>query len=98
MPLAAERFPQLAHRLARPLEQALRISLRLQQFLQIGTQRRVLFSHLLPSPSLLADPISWLIDRSGIEFLYPFTDRFAGDSCLPCHLADPSNAQPLGLC
>ena len=51
--LAAEGLPQLAYRLARPSEQALRISLRLPHCLPISSEPHVLLGSFLPSASWL---------------------------------------------
>ena len=82
MPLACEGFPQLAHRLARPLDQALWISFRFQHLFQIGSQGGVLDGALFPATTLLAYPLPRLIERSGLQFSEAFADRFSGDSGL----------------
>src|ERR1700716_2933089 len=97
MPLALEGFLELAHRFGRPLHQALRISFRLQQCLQIGKQGLVLGCSLLPPSPFPADATSWLIKLSCLQFLHPLADRLAGDSRLAGPLADPSCPSPLGL-
>src|SRR5260221_2089985 len=98
MSLALEGFLELAHRFGRPLHQALRISFRLQQGLQIGRQGLVLHYGLLPPSSFPADPPSWLIAFSCLQCLESLADRLARDSCLASHLAGPSCASSLGLC
>ncbi len=82
MSLAREGFLQLAHRLARPPEQALWISFRIQHLFQIGSQGGVLGRALFPATTSLADALPWLIERS----------------CLAGDVADPSSANALGLC
>src|SRR5436190_4801806 len=98
MPLAHEGLPQLAHRLARPSDQVLWISFRFEHLFQIGSQRCVLGWALFPATTLLAYALPWLIERSGLQFSYSFADRFSADSCLAGYLADPSCANPPGLC
>src|SRR5712691_13433603 len=97
MSLALERFLELAHRFGRPPHQALRIPFRLQQVLQIGTQRLVLGCDLLPPSTLPADATSWLIEVSCLQFLQSLADRLARDSRLAGHLAYPSCPPSLGL-
>src|SRR6266568_4711771 len=97
MSLALECFLELAHRFGRPSHQALRISFRLQQVLQIGTQGLVLDCDLLPPTTLPADVTSWLIEFSRLQFLQSLADCLASDSCLASHLADPSCASSLGF-
>src|SRR5215469_3414893 len=98
MPLAGEGSPQLAHRLARPFEQALGISLGFQQLFQIGSQRRVLGGVLFPATALLAYPLPWLIASARLQFSDACADRFSRDSGLAGYQADPSPPNPLGLC
>src|SRR5690242_7945084 len=97
MSLALERFLELAHRFGRPAHQALRISFRLQQVLQIGTQGLVLGGELLPPSPLPADTPPWFVELSCLHFLQSLADRLTRDSCLAGHLADPSGAFSLGL-
>ena len=85
------------HRFGRPSHQALRISFRLQQVLQIGTQGLVLSCDLLPPTTFPTDATSWLREFSCLHFLQSLADRFASDSCLASHLAYPSCASSLGL-
>src|SRR5712691_7831078 len=98
MPLAREGCPQLAHRLTRPSEQALWISFRVEHPLQIGSQGGVLDGVLFPATALLAYPLPRPIERSGLQFSQAFADRFSGNSGLAGDLADPSWANPPGLC
>src|SRR6266700_8430443 len=97
MSLALECFLELAHRFGRPSHQALRISFRLQQVLQIGTQGLVLDCDLLPPTTLPADVTSWLIEFYRLHFLQSLADCFASDSCLAGHLAYRATASSLGF-
>src|SRR6266478_1264612 len=91
MPMVSESLPQLAHRLARPSDQALWISFWVQHPFQIGSQRCIRDGPLFPATALLAYTLPQLIKRSCLQFCSAFADRFSGDSSLTGCLADPSH-------
>src|SRR5512135_3583024 len=81
MPLASERLPQLADRLARPSDPALWITFRVPHLFQIASQRGIRDRPLFPATALLADALPGLIQCS----------------CLTGDLADPSLTNAPGL-
>src|SRR5260370_16901658 len=98
MSLALEGFLELAHRFGRPLHQALRISFRLQQCLQIGRQGLVLHCPLPPPSSFPTAPPSWLREFSCLQFLPSLAYRLATYSSLSPHPLHPSCSSSLAFC
>jgi hypothetical protein len=97
VPLCSQRFVEMADALGGPLQQAHRITLRVQERFQVRDEGRVLYAQAFPPPATAADTIARYVGITAREFRDPIPNGPAGGLRFPRHRADPAATDFLGF-